>query len=103
MEIDFPSRAVAHQRGYVRLTDGAFKTELARARTFGFLSDVEHLRSLGLALGGSLENAIVINGDRSMNEDGPRYEDESVRQKQIGRATYRERVSKYVEISEVGV
>jgi UDP-3-O-[3-hydroxymyristoyl] N-acetylglucosamine deacetylase len=81
MEIDFPSRAVSRQKGSVRLANGTFKAELASARTFGFLQDVEHLRSLGLALGGSLQNAIVVNGDRIMNEEGLRYEDEFVRHK----------------------
>ncbi|HET8727639.1 MAG TPA: UDP-3-O-acyl-N-acetylglucosamine deacetylase [Alphaproteobacteria bacterium] len=81
MEIEFASRAVSRQQGYVRLANGAFKSEVARARTFGFLNDVEHLRSLGLALGGSLDNAIVINDDRVMNEEGLRYKDEFVRHK----------------------
>ncbi len=81
MEIEFPTRVVSRQRGYFRLADGTFKTELARARTFGFLKDVEQLRRTGLALGGSLENAIVINGDRIMNPEGLRFTDEFVRHK----------------------
>ncbi|MBI1205702.1 MAG: UDP-3-O-acyl-N-acetylglucosamine deacetylase [Azospirillum sp.] len=80
-EIDFKSAAVAHQDGYVALTDGSFKQELARARTFGFLHEVEQLRRLGLARGGSLANAIVVSGDRVLNEGGLRYPDEFVRHK----------------------
>lgn len=80
-EIDFPSHAVARQAGYIRLANGAFKSDLARARTFGFLQDVEYLRRQGLALGGSLDNAIVISGDRILNQDGLRYQDEFVRHK----------------------
>ena len=80
-EIDFPSRAIAHQEGRVRLVNGAFKREVARARTFGFLSDVQTLRANGLALGGSLDNAIVVDGDRILNREGLRYADEFVRHK----------------------
>ena len=80
-EIDFQSRAIAHQEGLIRLANGNFKTEIARARTFGFAQEVEALRRHGLALGGSLENAIVVSGDRVMNAEGLRYEDEFVRHK----------------------
>ena len=80
-EIDFPSAAIAHQECRVHLGGGAFKSEIARARTFGFLHEVEALRSAGLARGGSLENAVVMSGDRVMNEEGLRYEDECVRHK----------------------
>ncbi|HYE01036.1 MAG TPA: UDP-3-O-acyl-N-acetylglucosamine deacetylase, partial [Alphaproteobacteria bacterium] len=80
-EIDFASGAVRRQAWELRLRDGAFKSELARARTFGFLHEVEHLRSIGLAQGGSLDNAIVISGDRVLNEGGLRFRDEFVRHK----------------------
>lgn len=80
-EIDFPSRAVARQARHFRLIDGAFKRELAGARTFGFLKDVETMRANGLAQGGSLDNAIVVDGDRILNRDGLRYADEFVRHK----------------------
>lgn len=79
--IDFASAAVARQERYVRLVDGSFKNELARARTFGFLHEVDHLRQMGLARGGSLDNAVVIDGDRVMNEGGLRFADEFVRHK----------------------
>jgi UDP-3-O-[3-hydroxymyristoyl] N-acetylglucosamine deacetylase len=80
-EIDFPSAAVARQEGYIRLSRGSFENDLARARTFGFLAEVEGLRARGLALGGSLDNAIVIDGDAVLNPDGLRFEDEFVRHK----------------------
>ncbi|NNG04322.1 MAG: UDP-3-O-acyl-N-acetylglucosamine deacetylase [Inquilinus sp.] len=80
-EIDFPDPVVRRQKGTIRLANGAFKSDLARARTFGFLKDVEYLRSRGLARGGSLDNAVVINRGRVMNEGGLRFEDEFVRHK----------------------
>jgi len=55
--------------------------DVARARTFGFMQDVESLRGIGLARGGSLENAIVMDEYRILNSDGLRYEDEFVRHK----------------------
>jgi UDP-3-O-[3-hydroxymyristoyl] N-acetylglucosamine deacetylase len=55
--------------------------DVARARTFGFMQDVEMLRGIGLARGGSLENAIVMDEYRILNSDGLRYEDEFVRHK----------------------
>lgn len=80
-EIDFTSHAVSRQKGSIRLANGAFKSDLARARTFGFLEDLEVLRARGLALGGSLDNAIVIDGDTVLNDEGLRYTDEFVRHK----------------------
>ena len=80
-EIDFDNPAVNRQARTVTLMNGAFKSELCRARTFGFEHEVEQLRKMGLAKGGSLENAIVIGRDRILNEDGLRYDDEFVRHK----------------------
>ena len=80
-EIDFPNSIVSRQEGAIRLANGAFKSDLARARTFGFLKDAEALRARGLARGASLDNAVVINGGQVMNEGGLRYEDEFVRHK----------------------
>lgn len=80
-EIDFDSAAVARQEIAFDLADGVFKRELARARTFGFAEQVDQLRSLGLIRGGSLENAVVVEGDKVLNEGGLRYEDEFVRHK----------------------
>jgi len=80
-EIDFEAAAVARQEYFVSMENGAFKSDIARARTFGFVEDVEKLRAAGLALGGSLENAVVVDGDRVMNPEGLRYDDEFVRHK----------------------
>ncbi len=55
--------------------------EVSRARTFGFMSDIEKLRERNLALGGSLDNAIVVDDYRVLNEDGLRYRDEFVKHK----------------------
>ena len=59
----------------------AFLKEISRARTFGFITDLEFLRSRNLALGGTLDNAIVLDDYRILNEDGLRYEDEFVKHK----------------------
>jgi UDP-3-O-[3-hydroxymyristoyl] N-acetylglucosamine deacetylase len=83
VEIDFASGAIGRQQVAVELEEGAFKQELARARTFGFEHEVEQMRALGLALGGSLENAVVISGDRVLNEEGLRFADEFVRHKAL--------------------
>jgi UDP-3-O-[3-hydroxymyristoyl] N-acetylglucosamine deacetylase len=80
-EIDFDSKVVSKQEISVSLVNGTFKKEVARARTFGFLHDVKKLRAAGLALGGSLDNAVVVEGDRVLNEDGLRYHNEFVRHK----------------------
>jgi len=58
-----------------------YKENISRARTFGFLHEVQYLRSIGLALGGSLENAIVLDDQKILNPDGLRYDDEFVRHK----------------------
>ncbi len=81
LAIDFDSGAIGKQHRHVRLINGAFKSELARARTFGFLKDVETLRSMGLAQGGSLDNSIVVDGDMIINDGGLRFNDEFVRHK----------------------
>ena len=79
--IEFDTSAVKRQFLEMRLVNGAFKNEIARARTFGFTHEVDAMREAGLALGGSLENAIVIEGNTILNEGGLRYEDEFVRHK----------------------
>ncbi len=81
VEIDFPSKAVGAQKRSLELTGAGFRQSIARARTFGFLQEVEYLRRNGLARGGSLDNAVVIDGDRVVNPDGLRYDDEFVRHK----------------------
>ena len=80
-EIDFESRAVSRQDLHLVIDSETFKTEVSRARTFGFLHDVDRMRAAGLALGGSLDNAVVVSGDTILNEGGLRYADEFVRHK----------------------
>jgi len=80
-EIDFKSPVVASQDLSINMKDGVFKNEIARARTFGFMHEVEALWAAGLAKGGSLDNAVVVSGDKIMNEDGLRFDDEFVRHK----------------------
>ncbi|MEQ1592973.1 MAG: UDP-3-O-acyl-N-acetylglucosamine deacetylase [Thiobacillaceae bacterium] len=65
----------------VDFADTAYTKEVARARTFGFMHEVEYLRNNGLALGGSLDNAIVMDEFRVLNNDGLRYDDEFVKHK----------------------
>ncbi|MFV3074128.1 UDP-3-O-acyl-N-acetylglucosamine deacetylase [Niveispirillum fermenti] len=72
---------IRRQEGFLRLTDGAFKAEVADCRTFGFAHEVEAMRKAGLGLGGSLDNAIVIEGDRVLNPGGLRHADEFIRHK----------------------
>ncbi|MFV9875030.1 MAG: UDP-3-O-acyl-N-acetylglucosamine deacetylase [Rickettsiales endosymbiont of Dermacentor nuttalli] len=81
MEIDFNNKVIANQRYSFNPCQLSFKMDLCRARTFGFVNDVEKLRQMGLALGGSLDNAIVVDGDKVLNKDGLRYKDEFVRHK----------------------
>ena len=81
VDIDFPNSAVGQQTYTVELVNEAFRADISRARTFGFAKDIERLQKLGLARGGSLHNAILVDGDRIVNEEGLRYEDEFVRHK----------------------
>jgi len=82
-EIDFahPAFKGKPQQVDVDFSSTSFVREVSRARTFGFLKDIEKLRENNLALGGSLDNAIVVDDYRVVNEDGLRYEDEFVRHK----------------------
>ena len=80
-EIAFASKAVGRQRIDLAVDETSFRTELAAARTFGSLQEVEALRAAGLCRGGSLENAIVLDGDRILNPEGLRFPDEFVRHK----------------------
>jgi UDP-3-O-[3-hydroxymyristoyl] N-acetylglucosamine deacetylase len=80
-EIDFDSPVVARQNWSLQVTPASYKQDVSRARTFGFLEEVDKLRAMGLALGGSLDNAVVISGDRILNDGGLRYENEFVRHK----------------------
>lgn len=80
-EIDFESQAIRRQECTVAFDPHSFRAEIARARTFGFIHEIEALRAAGLAKGGSLDNAVVVSGDRVLNDDGLRYADEFVRHK----------------------
>jgi len=80
-EIAFDSAAVGRQRVDIQVTEESFRSELADSRTFGFLKDVEALRAAGLARGASMENAVVLDGDRVLNPEGLRRADEFVRHK----------------------
>ena len=82
-EIDFdhPVLQKHRQRASLDFSTTSFLKEISRARTFGFLKDVEYLRANDLALGGSLDNAIVMDEYRVLNEDGLRFQDEFVRHK----------------------
>lgn len=81
MEIEFDNHIIAKQKCNFDSNDYSFKMDLCRARTFGFIDEVEKLRSMGLALGGSLSNAIVLDGNRILNKEGLRYNNEFARHK----------------------
>ena len=81
IEFNHPAVDGTMQRASVDFGDVSYVHDVARARTFGFMQDVESLRGMGLARGGSLENAIVMDEYRILNSDGLRYEDEFVRHK----------------------
>jgi len=81
LDIEFGSAAIGHQGIDLEMTDTAFKTDICRARTFGFLHEVQAMVKAGFGRGGSLDNAIIVDGDRVMNEGGLRYKDEFVRHK----------------------
>lgn len=82
-EIDFDHPAVDQtgQRVEFDFSSGKYKQDIARARTFGFTKDVEMMRSRGLGLGASMDNAIVVDRYRVLNSDGLRYDDEFVKHK----------------------
>jgi UDP-3-O-[3-hydroxymyristoyl] N-acetylglucosamine deacetylase len=79
--IDFQHPLLRNQKYEICFSGRDFIQEISRARTFGFLKDIQILRENGLAKGGSLDNAIVIDEFRIINEDGLRYKDEFVRHK----------------------
>lgn len=79
--IDFPHPKIGRQRMDIDINETTFAREISRARTFGFMKDVEAMRARGLALGGSLDNAIVLDNETVLNPDGLRYVDEFVRHK----------------------
>ena len=83
VEIDFDTPLIGTQRIELDLNPGSFRRELSRARTFGFMKDVERLWAAGLALGASLDNTVAIGDDRVINREGLRFPDEFVRHKAL--------------------
>jgi UDP-3-O-[3-hydroxymyristoyl] N-acetylglucosamine deacetylase len=82
-EIDFPDAAIGHQRKRLSMVNGTFVHELADCRTFCRRAEVEAMQANGLALGGSLDNAIVVEGATVLNSGGFRRADECVRHKML--------------------
>ena len=81
--IDFPDRAIGRQSKALDMANGAFLRELSDCRTFCRRDEVEYMQSRGLALGGTLDNAVVIEGDKVLNPEGFRRSDECVRHKML--------------------
>jgi UDP-3-O-[3-hydroxymyristoyl] N-acetylglucosamine deacetylase len=81
--IDFADQAIGKQFKSLNLSNGSFVRELCDSRTFCSNSDVETMRANGLALGGSLENAVVVDGDQILSPGGLRHADEAVRHKML--------------------
>ena len=82
-EIDFPSKIVGHQEFSAVISKDLFVNQIAPARTFCEKYQVDYLRSIGLIKGGSLENAVVLDGENVLNEDGFRFENECVKHKTL--------------------
>ena len=82
-EIAFPSAAIGRQAVDLSITERSFRDQLAAARTFGFVHEVEALRRMGLARGASLDNAIALDGDVMLNAEPLRFRDEFVRHKAL--------------------
>jgi UDP-3-O-[3-hydroxymyristoyl] N-acetylglucosamine deacetylase len=80
-EIDYKHKLIGKQSISLVLNPSIYKSQICPARTFGFLEDVEKLREMNLALGGSLDNAIVLDKNKILNKDGLRFSDEFVRHK----------------------
>lgn len=83
IEFDHPAVNQTGQRVAFDMASGRYKREIARARTFGFTTDVELMRSRGLGLGGSMDNVIVLDRYKVLNSDGLRYGDEFVKHKML--------------------
>ena len=81
IEFDHPYFEDIARKATIDFSTTSFVKEVSRARTFGFMRDVEKLREVNLALGGSLSNAVVVDDYRILNEDGLRYDDEFVKHK----------------------
>jgi len=83
VEIDFQSPLIGRQRAVYEMTPGVFRADVSRARTFGFMSDVERLWKAGLALGANLSNTVALGEGRIINREGLRYPQEFVRHKML--------------------
>lgn len=83
IDFDHPVFTSRAQTASIDFSSTSFVKEVSRARTFGFMREVEYLRSQNLALGGSVDNVIVVDDYRILNEDGLRYQDEFVRHKML--------------------
>ena len=83
LSIDFAAAAIGQQAVSLKLSPDVFRRELAQARTFGLLEEVEAMHAAGLALGGNLDNAVVVDGARVLNPGGLRSPDEFVRHKLV--------------------
>lgn len=83
VEIDYAVGVIGRQQKSIKLTPSSFRAEIARARTFGSISDVKRLWEMGFALGSSLENSIAVDGDRILNPEGLRSSDEFVSHKML--------------------
>lgn len=83
IDFDHPVFKSRSQTASIDFSSTSFVKEVSRARTFGFMRDVEYLRSQNLALGGSVDNAVVVDDFRVLNEDGLRYHDEFVKHKML--------------------
>jgi UDP-3-O-[3-hydroxymyristoyl] N-acetylglucosamine deacetylase len=83
IDFDHPAFRDRSLQSSIDFSSTSFVKEVSRARTFGFMHEIEYLRSKGLAKGGSMDNAIVVDEYRVLNEDGLRYEDEFVKHKML--------------------
>jgi UDP-3-O-[3-hydroxymyristoyl] N-acetylglucosamine deacetylase len=83
IELEFDTAVIGRRSMFFDMLSDSFRGDLSRARTFGFLHEVEALQAAGLARGGSMENAVVISGDTVLNEGGLRFDDECARHKAL--------------------
>jgi len=81
IQFDHPMIPAKQSRAEIEFSTAAYTKEISRARTFGFMRDLEYMRERNLGLGGSMDNAIVLDEFRVLNDDGLRYADEFVRHK----------------------
>ena len=82
-DIEFEDAAIGVQKKILNMSNGSFVRELSNSRTFCRKADVDHMRANGLALGGTLENAVVVDGEKVLSPGGLRHADEAVRHKML--------------------